>query len=143
MGSETFSLIGLLIGVYLLYAAITGKGKLYENEYVSCSKEQYDRGLRRLSAVSGALLTLTNGLQYAGIVQAGSLIGIIFWALGFSSLVLMMIFTTKHTDKKAAAAGRKTVGGDEKPKDPLRAAFVFDDEPEEKENNNKEKQEKR
>lgn len=140
MGSETFSLIGLLIGVYLLYAAITGKGKLYENEYISCSKEQYDKGLRRLSAVSGALLTLTNGLQYIGVVQAGSVLGIVFWAVGFASLVLMMIFTTKHTDKKAAAAGRRTIsGGEEKPHDPLRAAFVFDDEDEEKDNNKKEK----
>ena len=50
------------------------------------------------------------------------------WALGFASLIVMMVYSSKKTDRKAAAAGHKTAASAEKKDyDPLRAAFVFDD----------------
>ena len=39
MGSDMLSLFSLIIGVYLIYAAIVGRGKLYENEYLNCPRE--------------------------------------------------------------------------------------------------------
>lgn len=64
MGSDMLSLFSLIIGVYLIYAAIVGRGKLYENEYLNCPREQYVKGLRILAAISGVLLTVSNLLEY-------------------------------------------------------------------------------
>ena len=124
MGSDMLSLFSLIIGVYLIYAAIVGRGKLYENEYLNCPREQYVKGLRILAAISGVLLTVSNLLEYLGVIAYGSPIAIALWALGFASLIVMMVYSSK----KAAAAGHKTAASAEKKDyDPLRAAFVFDD----------------
>lgn len=129
MGSDMFSLFSLIIGAYLIYAAIAGKGKLYENEYLNCPREQYVKGLRILAAISGVLLTVSNLLEYLGVIGYGSPLAIALWAVGFISLIVMMVYSSKKTDRKAAAAGHKTAGAaDKKDYDPLRAAFVFDDE---------------
>ncbi len=129
MGSDMFSLFSLFIGAYLIYAAIVGRGKLYENEYLNCPREQYVKGLRILAAVSGALLTVSNLLEYLGVIGYGSPLAIALWAAGFASLIVMMVYSAKKTDRKAAAAGRKTSATSGKQgHDPLRAAFVFDDE---------------
>lgn len=128
MGSDMLSIFSLIIGVYLIYAAIVGRGKLYENEYLNCPREQYVKGLRILAAISGVLLTVSNLLEYLGVIAYGSPIAIAFWALGFASLIVMMVYSSKKTDRKAAAAGHKTAASAEKKDyDPLRAAFVFDD----------------
>ena len=128
MGSDMLSLFSLIIGVYLIYAAIVGRGKLYENEYLNCPREQYVKGLRILAAISGVLLTVSNLLEYLGVIAYGSPIAIALWALGFASLIVMMVYSSKKTDRKAAAAGHKTAASAEKKDyDPLRAAFVFDD----------------
>ena len=66
MGSDMLSLFSLIIGVYLIYAAIVGRGKLYENEYLNCPREQYVKGLRILAAIrlgitdSGHIASLLN-----------------------------------------------------------------------------------
>lgn len=128
------AMFGLIIGVYLIYAAIKGKGKLYENEYLNCPREQYVKGLRILAALSGALLTISNLLEYLGVIDPGSPLAVVLWAAGLASLIAMMVYSSKKTDRKAAAAGRKTVeSAGKKDYDPLRAAFVFDDEEEEQE----------
>ena len=129
MGSDIFALFSLIIGVYLIYAAIAGKGKLYENEYLNCPREQYVKGLRILAAISGVLLTVSNLLEYLGVIGYGSPLAIALWAVGFISLIVMMVYSSKKTDRKAAAAGRKTSATSGKQgNDPLCAAFVFDDE---------------
>lgn len=84
MGSDMLSLFSLIIGVYLIYAAIVGRGKLYENEYLNCPREQYVKGLRILAAISGVLLTVSNLLEYLGVIAYGSPIAIALWALGFA-----------------------------------------------------------
>lgn len=129
MGSDVFALFGLIIGAYLICAAIAGRGKLYENDYLNCPREQYVRGLRILAAISGVLLTASNLLEYLGVIDYGSPLAIVLWAAGFISLIVMMVYSSKKTDRKAAAAGHKTAGAaGKKDYDPLRAAFVFDDE---------------
>ena len=117
-----FRSFSLIIGVYLIYAAIVGRGKLYENEYLNCPREQYVKGLRILAAISGVLLTVSNLLEYLGVIAYGSPIAIALWALGFASLIVMMVYSSKKTDRKAAAAGHKTAASAEKKDyDPLLA----------------------
>ena len=122
----------LFIGIYLIYAAIKGEGKLYENEYLNCSREEDVKVMRVLAAITGVLLMITGGLELFGIVDPASVEALILWAVGFASIIAMLIYSSKKTDRAAARAGRPTNLPESKtPYDPLRAAFVFDEEDEE------------
>jgi len=134
--NDTFAIFQLLIGVYLIYCAITGRGKLYENEYLKCSREQYVKTMRILAAITGVILTGSTALELAGVVPPASTVGWILWALGFLPILGMAVYSSRMTDREAARQGRKTSAAakDAAPThDPLRAAFVFDDD-DEKEN---------
>lgn len=126
-----FSLLQLLIGVYLLYCAISGRGKVLENDFLKVPREEYVKKLRILSAVSGTILTVTSLLEYLGVIVPGSTIGWITWGLGLASILPMMVYSSKSTDKEAARAGKPTGKSAENAgakKDPLHDAFVFDEE---------------
>lgn len=131
-----FSMLQLFIGVYLLYCAIRGQGKVYENDYIKVPRAEYVKNLRILSAVAGTVLTVSSVLEYTGVLVPGTPLGWVFWGLGFATLIPMMVYSSKATDKAAAKAGRptaesaKAAGKPAPPADPLRAAFVFDDEDE-------------
>lgn len=129
---DSFGLMTLFevcIGVYLLYAAVKGSGKLYENDYLNCSREEYVKGMRKLAVITGVLMLISSGLELVGLVEAGSAMSWILWLITFLSIIAMMVYTSKKTDREAAKAGRPTgQAAPEKPHDPLRAAFVFDDE---------------
>ena len=122
----------LFIGVYLIYAAIKGDGKLYENDYLKCSKEEYVKTMRKLAALTGVLMIISGGLELLGVVDPASVAALILWGISFASIIVMMVYSVKKTDREAANAGRPTnQPNSEKPHDPLRAAFVFDEEDEE------------
>ena len=122
----------LFIGIYLIYAAIKGEGKLYENEYLNCSREEYVKGMRILALITGLLMLASSGLELLNVVDPVSALGIILWVMTFICIVLMMVNSVKKTDRAAAKAGKSTAQSHpEKPHDPLRAAFVFDDEEDE------------
>lgn len=124
-----FSLLQVFIGGYLLYCAITGKGKIFDNDFLKVPREEYVKRLRILSGISGTILLITSVLEYTGIVVPGSPVGWVTWALGFLSILPLMIYSSKCTDKEAAKANQATTAQNAAPKeDPLRAAFVFDDE---------------
>lgn len=126
-----FSLLQVFIGVYLLYCAITGKGKVLENEFLKVPREEYVKKLRIFAAISGAVLTVSSALEYFGVIVAGSTLSWIAWGVGFVSILPMMIYSAKSTDKEAAKANQATAAQSTAPKkDPLRAAFIFDDEDE-------------
>lgn len=135
-----FSLLQLIIGVYLLYCAAMGKGKIFENDYIKVPRAEYVKKLRVLSAISGAILTATSALEYFGVLVPGTTLGWISWAVGLASIIPMMVYSSKSTDREAAKAGRPTAeaakakGQPMPAKDPLRAAFVFDDEEDEPDN---------
>ena len=121
----------LAVGAYLLYAAITGKGNLFENEYLKCPKEQYVKTMRFMALFTGLAMAARGGLELAGVVVSGTALGWILWAVVFALILAMMIYSVKKTDRAAASAGKSTQASHpEKPEnhDPLRAAFVFDDE---------------
>lgn len=122
----------LFIGVYLIYAAIKGDGKLYENEYLNCSREEYIKGMRKLAVITGVLMIASALLELVGVVDPVSVTGLILWAVSFASIIVMMVYSVKKTDREAARAGKPTSQSHpEKAHDPLRAAFVFDEEDEE------------
>ena len=127
-----FSLIQAFMGVYLLYCAAFGKGKVLENDYLKVPREEYRKRMRLLSGVSGFILALGGGLTALGAVSPASVLGWILWGLGLASIIPMMVYSSKCTDKDAAAAGRATDNSNPQTKkeDPLRAAFVFDEEEE-------------
>ena len=123
-----FSLLQLFIGGYLLYAAVTGRGKVLENEFLKVPREEYVKKLRIFSAISGTILSATSVLEYLGVIVPGSPLSWVTWALGFGSILPMMIYSSKSTDKEAAKANQATARAPRPTGDPLRAAFVFDDE---------------
>lgn len=126
-----FSLLQIIIGVYLLYSAITGKGKVLENEFLKVPREEYVKKLRILAAISGTVLTVSSGLEYAGVIVPRSTLSWIAWGVGLASILPMMIYSSRSTDKEAAKANQATTAQSSAPKkDQLRAAFVFDDEEE-------------
>lgn len=103
-----FSLLQLIIGVYLLYCAAMGKGKIFENDYIKVPRAEYVKKLRILSAISGTILTVTSALEYFGVLVPGTTLGWISWAIGLASIIPMMVYSSKSTDREAAKAGRPT-----------------------------------
>ena len=103
-----FSLLQLIIGVYLLYCAAMGKGKIFENDYIKVPRAEYVKKLRILSAISGTILTVTSALEYFGVLVPGTTLGWISWAIGLASIIPMMVYSSKSTDREAAKAGRHT-----------------------------------
>jgi len=60
--TSLFDLLLLAISVYVLYAGITGKGRLYTIENVKEGKEkEFKTRLRKLYIVLGALMTVNSG----------------------------------------------------------------------------------
>lgn len=130
---ESFGLMTLFevcVGAYLIYAAIKGDGKLYENEFLNCSREEYVSVMRKLAVITGLLMLISSGLELGGLVETGSVLSWVLWAVTLGSIVVMMVYSSKKTDKQAARAGKPTQAAPDKPHDPLRAAFVFDEEDE-------------
>lgn len=124
-----FSLLQAAIGAYLLYTAVTGRGKVLENEFLKVPREEYVKKLRILSAIAGVILCATTALEYFGVVVPGSPLSWVTWALGFAPILAMMFYTSKCTDKQAAKAGHAAAAqAPDHKEDPLRAAFVFDEE---------------
>jgi len=119
-----FAMFELAIGVYLLYAAAVGRGKIYENENLKIPREQYVRVMRKLCAVTGSLLTLSNLLILLGVIPEMSGMGMVLWALGLASIIVMAVYSARSSDRNAPRGGQGA-----KKEDRLRAAFEFDDEP--------------
>ena len=126
-----FSWLQLAIGAYLIFCGITGKGKVFDNDFLKIPREEYVKKLRILASISGACLSIASVLEMLGWVIPGTTLGWIVWALGLASIVPMMVYTSKATDRKAAkAAQNESRGMPQKKEDSLRAAFVFDDDEE-------------
>lgn len=129
--SGSFSnLFQLVLAAYLLYNAIRGKGKLFENKYTKCPYEKYRLVMRILCVVASVLLGASGALELSGAVPPTSPICWILWAVGFLALIALLVFNVAMTDRKAAAAAAQAEreGQLTNPKDPLHDAFVFDDE---------------
>lgn len=130
---EFFNYFEIILGIYLLYAAITGKGKYYENPYTKVPREQYVKVMRILALIVGVMIMISPALQLLGVLQPNSPVSWVLWGVTMLGIITMLVANVKMTDRakaKAAQSGQR-VPTENNP-DPLRAAFVFDDEPAEK-----------
>lgn len=128
-----FNLFEIVLGLYLLYAAVTGKGKYYENEYCKVPREQYVKVMRILAAIVGVLIMVAPVLQLAGVMAENSVWSWVLWGINMVGIGCMLVANIKMTDREKAKAAQNAPAAAKGPAhDPLRAAFVFDDEDEEK-----------
>ncbi len=137
-----FSIFKVIIALYLLYTSILGKGKIFENNFLKCSKAKY-RLIIRLTAGAAALFVMANAALeffYGTEGEYATLITVL-WALGFATMLAMLVLSIVLVDRKAMEAARKEQEEQMRAKhvDPLRAAFVFDEEDEESEKPSEEK----
>ncbi|MDR1620647.1 MAG: hypothetical protein LBS18_08320 [Clostridiales bacterium] len=121
-----FDLFELIIGAYLLYGAVTGKGKIFQNENVKKGMEaQYKKRMRLFCWILGPLMVgcgllsrLNPGAQNAAMLSASR----ILWGLSCVLIIILFVISISMTDRakaKARAAGKSTTPSS-------RAAFEFD-----------------
>lgn len=78
--SMNFMMIfNIFIGIYLLYYAIKGTGKVYENDYPQEMKEEHSKILRKFCWVAGAGLLVLSILEYIfGMNSPWSIVSIVY-----------------------------------------------------------------
>lgn len=62
--SSFMSLFTVFIGLFAMYAAFTGKGPVYNNDYPKAMKEDANKMLRKFCWYVGPVATITGGLDY-------------------------------------------------------------------------------
>ncbi|MBR0156913.1 MAG: hypothetical protein IJM20_05295 [Clostridia bacterium] len=121
-----WDIIMLGTGLYLLFAAITGRGRLYESEFVKEGMEKKHRTIIRVTCLVVALLMIATGVV-AALDGYGKLKLVNFILFGamlvvfIAALILLRRCTDVEAKRKAQATG--TAG----PRKSPNAAFVFDD----------------
>ncbi|MDO5110786.1 MAG: hypothetical protein Q4E65_00610 [Clostridia bacterium] len=129
---DFFNIFEIGIGLYLLYAAITGKGRYYDNEYCKVPREQYVKVMRIFAWIVGILIMVAPVLQLTGLMAETSVWGWILWLINMIGIAGMLVANVKMTDRqKAKAAQSAGTSSAAKGKD-LSAAFEFDDEDDKK-----------
>lgn len=136
-------LFKVAIAVYLLVAAVRGKGKLIDNEFPKCKPAVYRLVMRLISAFAALVILANSAFEFLAGTAYGEVlpltaeqyatINTVLWAVGLVALLALIVVNIVLTDRKAMEEARKKQeqerqhpgrGGN----DPLRAAFVFDDE---------------
>ncbi len=62
--NSMMSLFMVFIGLFTLYAAFTGKGPVFNNDYPKAMKEDANKMLRKFCWYIGPVATITGGLDY-------------------------------------------------------------------------------
>lgn len=130
----------ILIGLYLVWAGLRGSGKIYANRSVKKEKAgKYIKNMRIFTLISGPLLALPGVFGLTGWVDGIAVFGIdlltVVWAIGFISVIGMVVYTVICTDRTGkgvpvggAESGEEAVRtAEERERDRLKAAFEFDD----------------
>ena len=66
------SMFMIIIGVFIMYSAITGKGPAYKNDYPEAMQEAHTKMLRTFCWIVGPIVLATGILDYMGYT-------IVFW----------------------------------------------------------------
>ncbi len=61
---KMMSVILILIGIFVMYSAITGKGPAFKNEYPKAMKEEADKMLRTFCWIIGPITVVAGVLDY-------------------------------------------------------------------------------
>ena len=123
---DMLSMMQLFIAGYLLYCAITSKGKLYENTNIKKGmEEKYHKSMRLFAWVASPLMLAQIGLQYMGETQENftlMTVSQVLFGLVTVAIIVLVIVSARMTDRS-----RPKKGGAPK-KDGKHAGFDFDDE---------------
>jgi hypothetical protein len=96
---DTSTLTGLveaILGVYMLYAAVTGKGKIYENENLVKGKEaEYYKLMRVFCSIGGPLALLNFLFDYLKL-ELLAYIALIILILGTFYIAVRIYRMTQH-----------------------------------------------
>lgn len=124
-----FDIVMFVIGLYLLYSAISGRGRIFDAEFVKEGMEAKHKKAMRISCLAAAVIMIAAGVVSAldgfGKLQTVSMI---LFGLLCAVFVAAIIWTGKYVDKNAKREAQQQPGGGtlRAPK----AAFEFeDDEP--------------
>lgn len=90
-------IFNIFIGVFLLYYAITGKGKLYEGDYPKEMMEEHVKLLRKFCWLVGAPMLGLSILEY--IYGFGSIWSTISFIYVMGGIVIYFIIFTKRFKK--------------------------------------------
>lgn len=121
-----FDIVMFIIGLYLLYSAISGRGRIFDAEFVKEGMEAKHKKAMRISCLAAAVIMIAAGVVSAldgfGKLQTVSMI---LFGLLCAVFVAAIIWTGKYVDKNAKREAQQQPGGGvlRAPK----AAFEFDD----------------
>lgn len=121
-----FDIVMFVIGLYLLYSAISGRGRIFDAEFVKEGMEAKHKKAMRISCLAAAVIMIAAGIVSAldgfGKLQTVSMI---LFGLLCAVFVAAIIWTGKYVDKNAKREAQQQPGGGtlRAPK----AAFEFDD----------------
>lgn len=121
-----FDIVMFVIGLYLLYSAISGRGRIFDAEFVKEGMEAKHKKAMRISCLAAAVIMIAAGVVSAldgfGKLQTVSMI---LFGLLCAVFVAAIIWTGKYVDKNAKREAQQQPGGGT-PRAP-KAAFEFDD----------------
>lgn len=121
-----FDIVMFVIGLYLLYSAISGRGRIFDAEFVKEGMEAKHKKAMRISCLAAAVIMIAAGVVSAldgfGKLQTVSMI---LFGLLCAVFVAAIIWTGKYVDKNAKREAQQQPGGGI-PRAP-KAAFEFDD----------------
>ena len=121
-----FDIVMFVIGLYLLYSAISGRGRIFDAEFVKEGMEAKHKKAMRISCLAAAVIMIAAGVVSAldgfGKLQTVSMI---LFGLLCAVFVAAIIWTGKYVDKNAKREAQQQLGGGV-PRAP-KAAFEFDD----------------
>lgn len=121
-----FDIVMFVIGLYLLYSAISSRGRIFDAEFVKEGMEAKHKKAMRISCLAAAVIMIAAGVVSAldgfGKLQTVSMI---LFGLLCAVFVAAIIWTGKYVDKNAKREAQQQPGGGtlRAPK----AAFEFDD----------------
>ena len=121
-----FDIVMFVIGLYLLYSAISGRGRIFDAEFVKEGMEAKHKKAMRISCLAAAVIMIAAGVVSA-LDGCGKLqtVSMILFGLLCAVFVAAIIWTGKYVDKNAKREAQQQPGGGtlRAPK----AAFEFDD----------------
>lgn len=113
----------LATGVYLLFGAITGKGKIYENQNLKKGQEERYHKILRTSLFVLSILSILNAVST--LLNWNKYISLALFILLMISLVILFVFTFRMTDRNKQPEVPQ-------PKSKKHPAFDFDDDDDKK-----------
>mgnify|MGYP000865797794 CR=1 FL=1 len=89
-GMEFMLIFNIFIAAYLLYYAIKGDGKVYENDYPKAMQEEHRRMLRMFCWIAGAGMLVLSILEFMN--GFGSVFTIVSIAFVLGCIVVYFVF---------------------------------------------------